>query len=148
MREANEHLVEAADRYAEEKHHGQLDKAGKPYINHPRAVASLVSEELEKTVALLHDTVEDTDASLDDIRQRFGDTVADAVDCMTHRPGVPYMQYIAIIAANPLARTVKLADLTHNMDLTRIPHPTEKDYERIEKYRKAYAFLKEAEKSP
>ena len=145
MNETEVSLVEAADRFAEEKHRGQKDKAGKPYIEHPRAVAALVSGELEKTVALLHDTVEDTDASIQEIRQRFGDTVADAVDCMTHREGVPYMEYIAKIAQNPLARMVKLADLTHNMDLTRIPHPTEKDFERIEKYRKAFAFLKEAE---
>ncbi len=133
--------VMLADRYAEEKHRGQTDKAGLPYITHPRAVAAQLDGETEKIVGLLHDTVEDTDATLDEIRALFGDAVADAVQCLTHEDGVPYMEYVAKIRGNELARKVKLADLTHNMNISRIPHVTEKDEKRLAKYRAAYALL-------
>ena len=135
--------VMLADRYAEEKHRGQTDKAGLPYITHPRAVAAQLDGETEKIVGLLHDTVEDTDATLDEIRALFGDEVADAVQCLTHEDGVPYMEYVAKIKGNELARKVKLADLTHNMDIRRIKDPGPKDYDRIEKkYKPAYEYLK------
>ena len=135
--------VMLADKYAEEKHRGQTDKAGLPYITHPRAVAAQLDGETEKIVGLLHDTVEDTDATVVEIRALFGDEVADAVQCLTHDNSVPYMEYVAKIKENELARKVKLADLTHNMDLSRIPHVTEKDEARLAKYRAAYALLTE-----
>jgi (p)ppGpp synthase/HD superfamily hydrolase len=97
----------------------------------------------EKTVGYLHDTVEDTDVTVEEIRAVFGDEIADAVALMTHTDGVPYMDYVKEIGKNPLARKVKLADLTHNMDISRIPDPTQKDYNRIEKkYKPAYECLK------
>ena len=134
--------VMLADRFAEGKHAGQKDKAGLPYVEHPRAVAARVESEEEKIVALLHDTVEDTDATIDEIRELFGSTIADAVALLTHDDSVPYMEYVAKVKENPIARAVKLADLTHNMDLSRIPHVTERDLQRIEKYKKAYELLK------
>ena len=134
--------VMLADRFAAEKHAGQKDKAGLPYVEHPRAVAARVESEEEKIVALLHDTVEDTDATIDEIREMFGSTIADAVALLTHDNSVPYMEYVAKVKENPIARAVKLADLTHNMDLSRIPHVTERDLQRIEKYKKAYELLK------
>ncbi len=134
-------LVKLADKFAEEKHRGQTDKAGMPYIGHPRAVAAKLSGETEKIAALLHDTVEDTDTTVDEIRGLFGDEVAEAVQCLTHEEGVPYMEYVARIKENPLARKVKLADLSHNMDLSRLPEITEKDQKRLEKYRAAYEML-------
>ena len=133
--------VRKAAAFAAEKHKGQEDRAGKPYIEHPKAVAKMLKGEDEKIVALLHDTVEDTDASLDEIRSKFGDRIADAVNCLTHRPGVPYMDYVKGIKDNALARKVKLADLTHNMDLSRLPEVTDEDLKRIDKYKEAYDFL-------
>lgn len=134
-------LLKKADLFAAEKHSGQVDKAGKPYIEHPRAVAAKLNDETEKIVALLHDTVEDTDATIEEICEEFGDEVAEAVGYLTHDKSVPYMDYIRSIWENRLARSVKLADLSHNMDLSRLPVVTEKDRERIEKYRKAVEIL-------
>ena len=133
--------VKKALEFATEKHKGQLDRAGKPYIEHPKAVAKMLKGEDEKIVAMLHDTVEDTDATIEEIRSKFGEKIADAVKCLTHENGVPYMDYIRGIKGNELARKVKLADLTHNMDLNRLPEVTDKDIERIEKYKEAYEFL-------
>ena len=131
--------------FAAEKHKGQVDRAGVDYIEHPKAVAGLLKEptEDEIIVALLHDTVEDTDATADEIRSLFGDAVADAVACMTHRTGVPYMDYVSGIKKNAIARKVKMADLTHNMDLSRLPDITDADRERVEKYKAAYRMLSE-----
>lgn len=127
--------------FASEKHKGQVDRAGQPYIGHPKAVSKMVKGEDEKIVALLHDTVEDTDATIEEIRSKFGDRIADAVNFLTHRPGVPYMDYVKGIKGNALARKVKLADLTHNMDLSRLPEVTDEDLKRIDKYKEAYDFL-------
>ena len=94
-------------------------------------------------MAYLHDTVEDTEVTVGEIREIFGDEIADAVALMTHAGGVPYMDYVKEIGKNPLARKVKLADLTHNMDIRRIKDPGPKDYDRIEKkYKPAYEYLK------
>lgn len=127
--------------FATEKHSGQVDRAGKPYIEHPKAVAKMLLKDDEKVVALLHDTVEDTDATIEEIRSKFGDKIADAVDCLTHKDGVPYMEYVKGIKPNELARKVKMADLTHNMDVRRLPEVTEADEKRIKKYKKAYDYL-------
>ena len=134
-------MVEKAEAFAKKAHEGQVDKSGKPYFGHPKAVAAMVEGEVEKTVAYLHDVVEDTGVSVEEIRSLFGDEVADAVDLLTHREGVPYFDYVEKIKANPVARRVKMADLTHNMDLSRLDTVTEKDLKRIEKYKKAYAML-------
>ena len=134
-------MVEKAEAFAKKAHEGQVDKSGKPYFGHPKAVAAMVEGEVEKTVAYLHDVVEDTGVTIDQIRSLFGDEVADAVDLLTHREGVPYFDYVEKIKANPVARRVKMADLTHNMDLSRLDTVTEKDLKRIEKYKKAYAML-------
>lgn len=134
-------MVWQAEAFAKEKHFGQFDRAGIPYIEHPRAVAAQMETDVEKVVAFLHDTVEDTNTTLDEIRNKFGTEIADAVECLTHRKGVPYMDYVVGIKGNDLARKVKLADLSHNMDLSRLPNVTDKDRERVEKYRAAYDFL-------
>ena len=134
-------LVKKAAAFAAEKHAGQVDRGGHPYIEHPKAVASMLEDEKEKVVAWLHDTVEDTGATVDEIRAEFGDDIADAVDKMTRRKGVPYMDYIREIWENRLARDVKMADLRHNMDLSRIGNVSDEDRKRVEKYKKAYDFL-------
>lgn len=123
-------------------HEGQVDKAGKPYILHPLHVMKQVRTIEEQIVALLHDVIEDTDCTLEDLRkEHFSEKVLEALALMTHDKTVPYMDYIAKIKENPLARAVKIADLHHNMDLKRIPNPTEKDYERLEKYKAALRYL-------
>lgn len=139
-----EEKVAAARLIAKLAHRGQTDKAGNDYFAHPEAVAALLDTPEEKVVGYLHDTVEDTEVTLEEIREIFGDRIADAVALMTHADGVPYMDYVKEVGKNPLARKVKLADLTHNMDIRRIPHPKPRDYDRIErKYKPAYAYLKE-----
>lgn len=123
-------------------HEGQTDKAGLPYILHPVIVADHVEGEYETCVALLHDVVEDTPLTLQDLRaEGMPKEVVEAVGLMSHQPGVPYMDYVAAIKKNPLARAAKLSDLAHNMDLGRLDTVTEADLERVEKYKKARAFL-------
>ena len=135
-------LVERAYEIAKKAHAGQVDSQKKPYITHPEFVASLCDTDEEKIVAYLHDTVEDTDVTLGQIREEFGDKIADAVAIMTHDVSVEYMEYIKKIAENPLARKVKMCDLTHNMDITRVPNPKSYHYKRVEKYKKAYEYLR------
>lgn len=130
---------------AKSAHSGQTDKGGQPYILHPIAVAELVDTEAEKTVALLHDVVEDTPVTLEELqKQGFPEAVVAAIDVLTKRPGVDYRDYIQLVKQNQLALTVKIADMTHNMDLARIPNPTVKDYDRIKKYSKVLSELKTA----
>ena len=122
-------------------HEGQVDKAGLPYLLHPSIVADHVEGELETCVALLHDVVEDTAVTLDDLRGDMPAEVVDAVALLTHAPDVSYSDYIAAIKGNALARAVKLQDLAHNMDIGRIDSPTPADMERMAKYQEAYDFL-------
>ena len=137
-------FVRTAEEFAEKKHIGQVDKAGVAYIEHPRAVAAKMDGEKEKIVAFLHDTVEDTDTTIEEIRSIFGDEIAEAVSYITHEKGVPYLEYIKRVKENELARKVKLADLSHNMDLSRIPNATKCDLKRVEKrYKKAVEILSE-----
>lgn len=130
-----------AEALADYAHYGQLDKAGRPYIDHPRAVAAQMETDEEKTVAYLHDVLEDTFVTADTLRNLFGDTVAEAVIAMTHTQEESYEAYVRRLGENPLARRVKLADLRHNMDLNRLPEVTDRDLRRLEKYRRAEAYL-------
>ena len=139
-------MTNRAIKLAYQAHHGQLDKSGLPYVFHPFHLAEQMKTEETVTVALLHDVVEDTDYSLEDLRKMgFSDGVLDALALMTHDPSVPYMEYIKCLKRNPIARSVKLADLTHNSDLSRLPVVIEKDLERAEKYRKAINLLEQGE---
>ena len=93
-------------------------------------------------VALLHDVVEDTDYTLDDLRNMgFPERIIEALSYMTHDDAVPYLDYVARIKENPIATAVKLADLRHNSDITRLNEVTKADLERVEKYKKAIALL-------
>lgn len=133
---------ELALKIATEAHKGQVDKAGIPYINHPLTVASLVDTEEEKIVALLHDTIEDTNITEQDLlNYGFSNKIIEAVKLLTHNKNVLYMDYVAKIKDNELARKVKIADLTHNSDLSRLKEITEKDKKRYEKYQKALLYL-------
>ena len=109
-------------------------------------VASFVKTDDEKTVALLHDVVEDTSVTLQNLSDAgFSDAVVHAIDCVTKREGEALQAYLQRVKSDPLATTVKLADLKHNADLSRIPHPTEKDFARVERYKAEIAFLNENE---
>lgn len=130
-------------RIAAQAHRGQVDKGGRPYLLHPLAVARQVSGTESKILALLHDVPEDTDVSLEQLAPLLPPRLLKSLKLLTRRPGQPYSEYIEQLAQDPMAAQVKLADLTHNMDLRRIPHPTEKDFQRLEKYQKAYTYLKE-----
>lgn len=128
-------------------HKGAVDKGGNDYIFHPVTVALSCRSDDEKTVALLHDVVEDTPITLDDLRREgFPERIVAAVDAVTRRNDEKGQNgravYLKRVKANPLARKVKLADLYHNSDLTRIPHPAEKDFARVKEYAKEIEFLK------
>ena len=124
-------------------HQRQFDKAGKPYILHPQAVASMVNTDEEKAVAWLHDTIEDSDFTEQDLIERgIPQQVVEGVVAMTKVKGEAYSNYLQRLKKNDLARKVKMADLIHNCDLSRISNPTEKDRIRVEKYKKAMEFLR------
>ena len=126
-----------------EAHKDATDKSGIPYVFHPFHVAEQMDDEISTVVALLHDVVEDTDYTLDDLREMgFSGEVCAALDYMTHREDVPYLDYVRRIRENPVAVKVKLADLAHNSDRTRFDHMTEFDYRREEKYKAAERILR------
>lgn len=127
--------IERAIEIAAREHAGDTDKAGSPYIFHPLRLMFAVKTPFEKMAAALHDVVEDTPVSLDDLtREGFHSDVVAAVDALTKREGETRLEAASRAAANPIARVVKLADVTDNMDLGRISHPTDKDFERLKEY--------------
>ena len=125
-------------------HKEQLDKSGMPYVFHPFHLAEQMPDEDCTVVALLHDVMEDTEYGVDDLRALgFSETVLTALTLMTHDDDSPYLDYVAVLKSNSIARTVKLADLKHNSDLTRLSAVTAKDLQRVEKYKKAIQLLEE-----
>ena len=127
-----------------EAHKDLTDKNGIPYVFHPFHLAEQMTDEDSTVVALLHDVVEDTDYTLDDLKKMgFNKKVLDALSLLTHDPNVDYMDYVAEIKKCPLAKTVKLADLKHNSDLSRLDTVGEQDLKRNEKYKKAIAILED-----
>lgn len=126
---------------AYEAHHGQVDKAGVPYILHPVHLAEQMETEAECIVALLHDVVEDTDITLIQLEKEFPEEVVQAIKLLSHDESVDYMDYVSELKKNPIARKVKLADLIHNSDRSRLKNPTPKDEKRWKKYGKAIELL-------
>ena len=125
-----------------EAHKEQVDKSGLPYVFHPFHLAEQMEDETTTVVALLHDVVEDTDYTLQDLREmEFPQDAIDALALLTHDPEVPYMEYVSEIAKNPIAKAVKIADLKHNSDLSRLDSVDEKILKRREKYLQALALL-------
>lgn len=134
--------LEKAIGLAVKAHAGQLDKAGGPYVLHPLRVMLAVEGEMERTAAVLHDVVEDSDLTLDDLRREgFAEEVVTIVDDLTKRPGEAYEATIKRAGANPASRRIKLADLADNLDLSRLPSPTDRDYARIKRYEEAVHVL-------
>lgn len=126
-------------------HHGQRDKGGIPYVFHPYHLAEQMETELEVTAALLHDVVEDTDITLEALRQAgITEEVLTVLDRLTHRKGEAYMDYIRRLLPDPTARKIKLADLNHNSDMSRLrPEDQEKVQYFQEKYRPALELLRQ-----
>lgn len=121
-------------------HKNQVDKAGKPYIEHPIFIASNVDSIEAKIVALLHDVFEDTDLDFS-ILNGFPQNIIDALKVITKEKDIDYMEYIKKVKENSLAAEVKKIDLIHNMDLNRLEEVTQKDIDRVWKYKQALNYL-------
>jgi len=135
--------LEDAIALAVEAHRGQREKAGQPYVLHVLRVMFRCETEVERIVAVLHDVVEDTGRSFDDLRKLgYTEEVLAALDCVTKRDGESYEQFVARAASNPVAKRVKIADLEDNMDVRRLIKLEAKDAERLAKYVKAWRMLK------
>lgn len=136
------HLTNEAMKIAYKAHHGQVDKGGIPYVFHPYHLAEQMPDEYTTCVALLHDVVEDTEVTLEELQEIFPSEVIEAVAVMTHGEDEPYLDYVQRVSQNPIAKVVKLADLRHNSDETRMPDADEKTLAYFrEKYRKAFESL-------
>lgn len=130
--------------FAYNAHHWQTDHAGVPYIFHPYHLAEQMDDEISCAAALLHDVVEDTAVTLDDLRQEFPEAVVEAVALLTHDDSVDYFDYVKSIRRHPIAKKVKIADLTHNSNQSRCTgsgiSPEQLRYWE-EKYQKATVIL-------
>lgn len=125
-------MLNKAIQIAVKAHEGQVDKGGNPYILHSLRVMLSCNSEIERICAVLHDVVEDTPVTFEDIREQgFSDEIVNALDCLTRHKGESYDDFIRRVLKNKIACSVKLADLADNMDLTRISSPTDKDERRI-----------------
>jgi (p)ppGpp synthase/HD superfamily hydrolase len=134
--------LEDAILLAVQAHRGQTDKNGLPYILHPLRMMTRMRTEDEMIVAVLHDVVEDTEHTLDDLRQAgYAAHIVEAIDCLTRREDESYEDFTQRARSNPLALRVKLADLEDNMDIRRIADPQERDFERLKRYRRAWRAL-------
>jgi (p)ppGpp synthase/HD superfamily hydrolase len=133
---------EKAISIAVKAHEGQQDKAGAVYILHPLRMMLKMESEADMIVAVLHDVVEDSALTLDDLRQQgFPQEVLDAIDSLTRRAGESYAAFIERAGRNPIARRVKLADLEDNMNITRMGTLSDKDLERLKRYHEAWLLL-------
>ena len=137
-------LTKKALKLCFEAHKEQTDKSGMPYVFHPFHLAEQMTDEETTVVALLHDIVEDTELTFEDLeKQGFGEEIISALKLLTHNDDTPYFDYVAEIKTNKIATAVKLADLKHNSDLSRLDTVDEKALKRKEKYEKAIKILTE-----
>jgi hypothetical protein len=138
-------MLNKAIAIAAKAHDGQVDKGGNPYIMHPLRVMMNCKSEAAKICAALHDTIEDSITTFDDLKEQgFSDEIVTALDCLTKREGETYDEFISRILPNETACRVKLADLIDNMDLTRIQNPSKEDEARIQKYKLAADRISDA----
>ena len=134
--------IERAIVIAAREHAGDVDKAGSPYVFHPLRLMFAVESPFEKMAAVLHDVVEDTPVTIGDLQKEgFPTELIAAIDALTKRNGESRLQAAARAAKNPIARAVKLADVTDNMDLSRISNPTGKDFARLKEYEQVKNLL-------
>ena len=137
-------LTKKAMRIAYEAHAGQFDKCGVPYVFHPLHVAEGMTNEKSCCAALLHDVMEDTDITAEQLREMgIPIDVMFALQLLTHAPDVDYFDYVRNMKHNAIAREVKLGDLAHNSDLSRLERVTGEDMERNRKYAEAKRILME-----
>lgn len=139
-------LLSKAIEIATIAHSGQFDRGGNPYILHPLKLQHWLrcESELIQCIAVLHDVVEDTNVTVEEIREQFGDFVADSVNRLTKKEGQSYEEYLEGIMLDRAATIVKIADLRHNSDIRRLKGVRPKDLERIQKYHESYLKLKES----
>lgn len=135
-------LTNKAMQIAYKAHHGQYDLNGVPYIFHPYHVAEQMPDEITTCVALLHDVIEDTSVTIEELEQVFPAEVTEAIRLLTHEKDTEYLDYIGRIKDNPVARTVKLADIAHNSDMTRITDPNKIPAEKIIHWKRKYTEAK------
>ena len=134
--------LERAIEIAARTHAGQTDKGGAPYILHPLRVMLRVAPGAQQIVAVLHDVVEDSDVTFEDLeREGFAAEVISGLRAVTKVEGESYEDFVGRAARDPVGKAVKLADLMENSDLSRIAQPSQKDLERVAKYRRAIAYL-------
>lgn len=138
-------LLGRAIALAAQAHAAQINKDGTPYILHPIRLMMKAHTDEERMVAILHDTVEDTEITLEGLRGEFPAEIVDAVDCLTKRDGEEYQAAMERVATNRLATVVKMLDLRDNIDLTRLAEVGEKELARTKKYHDALQFLKKAQ---
>ena len=135
--------LENAINLATKHHEGQFDKGGNPYIGHPMRIMEKMMLEDEKIVAVLHDIVEDTDITLQDLTDMgYSSMIVNAIDCLSKRHGESYDDFIERTLTDTMASYVKLADIEDNMDLSRLKTVTAKDKARYNKYKKVHTRIK------
>lgn len=135
-------LTNKALKIAYTAHHGQLDKSGLPYIFHPLHLAEQMNDEISTCVAILHDVVEDTEISFDQLAKEFPNEIIESIQLLTRDDNIQYFEYIRNIKEDPIAVKVKLADLDHNLDITRF-RGTKKDLSKTESLRRRYLKAKD-----
>ena len=135
-------LTNKAMRIAYEAHHGQTDKSGQPYIFHPYHLAEQMNDEITICVALLHDVMEDTEIAYETLAKEFSKEVMDALSLLTHKEGVDYFEYVRAVKSNPYAKAVKLADIAHNSDQTRMAGCENVSQEQLKYWQEKYAIAK------
>jgi guanosine-3',5'-bis(diphosphate) 3'-pyrophosphohydrolase len=135
-------LLDLAIKIAEKAHEGQFDKADQPYILHPLTVMAQMEDVESQIVAVLHDAIEDSDLTITELSQQgFPELITEAIAAITKLDGELYDDYLLRVMANAIARKVKIADVSHNMDIGRIANPTVRDFQRLEKYQKVLKQL-------
>ena len=136
-------LTKKALRLCFDSHKEQVDKTGLPYVFHPFHLAEQMDDEISTVCALLHDVVEDTELTLSDIKEMgFPDEVVEVLSLLTHESNLPYMDYVKKLSVNPIATKIKIADLTHNNDLTRLDVIDDYALKRAKKYQEALDLLR------
>ena len=141
----NTKLTRLASKIAYKAHEGQTDKAGVPYIFHPIHIAEQMDSEESCVVALLHDVIEDSDITLEILSKYFNDDIISALRVLTKKENDDYVMYIKRVKTNKLATKVKIKDLEHNRDLTRLDEVTDMDKKRSMKYWEAIRYLEDIE---
>ncbi len=135
-------ILEKALALAFRAHQGQKDKSGFPYVFHPLRMMLQLTTLEEQTVALLHDVLEDSSITAEELRKEgFSPAVIEAVEALTRKKDEPYLEYIRRVKQNPLARVVKLADIRENLNANRLAELSENDCRRLERYLRARKIL-------